>query len=110
MRWKKKSELSSNPKPGDKCLFLRKPFGLLPHFLDCGCIVWRRSYLQSWKYGQTILEEVLAGIQVRPHQWHSKTNCLECMQEMIDNTDSDVTTVEEMLIHEEKSGVCVCRT
>ncbi|MCK5604766.1 hypothetical protein KAR91_22950 [Candidatus Pacearchaeota archaeon] len=56
------------------------------------------------------MEEVLAGIQVRPHQWHSKTNCLECMQEMIDNTDSDVTTVEEMLIHEEKSGVCVCRT
>jgi hypothetical protein len=56
------------------------------------------------------MEEFMSGWQVRPHQWRSKTNCLRCMQEVIDSNDTDVSTVDEMLDRERERGVGVYLT
>jgi len=100
MRWRSKDKLPASPKPGDRHLFLHRP-RWWPRFLDCGCVVIRRPYLETFKFGHTIFEEFSAGMSIRPHMWSRKTICIQCMRNHSDNLFKDL---QQFLAHEEESG------
>lgn len=100
MRWKHCDDLSPSPKPGDRELFLRRP-RWIPRFLDCGCVVVSRPYIETFKYGFSALDEIKAGMSIRPHRWSRKTICIRCMQRA---AEGDLKDLGEFLVHEEESG------
>lgn len=95
MRWKR-DKLPGSPKPGDRELFLHRP-RWFPRFLDCGCVVVRRPYIETFKYG----DETLAGMSIRPHEWSRKTICIQCMRRVAEGNFQDL---REFFVHEEESG------
>lgn len=100
MRWRTKGKLPHGAEPGDRHLFLHRP-RWWPRFLDCGCVVTRRPYLETYKFGHTAFEEMMSGMSFRPHRWGRKTICVQCMRRTADDNSQDLRA---FLVHEEEFG------
>lgn len=106
MRWKRKFP-PDDAKLGESWLFVKRP-GILPRFLDCGCVVWDRPFMETHRFGHTLIEEIVAGIQVRPHRWAIKTTCINCLAELIGQHGGDkICSIDDFLDAERESGVHV---
>ena len=106
MRWKSKFP-PDTAKPGECWLFV-KAHKWWFHFLDCGCAVWSRPYIETWKYGHTRLEELARGLEVRPHMWGGKTTCFDCLKKAMEELNGP-ESIDAFLVEEEDRGVHVDR-